>query len=66
MARDMYKKHTDMSSTRDRNLIIAKLDSIQVLNTKTIGSDRTAQGQNLVHLDSSDNSAAALSNKMGN
>lgn len=49
----------------DRNLIITKLDPIEVLHAKTVRSNQTVQSEDLVHLNSGDESASPLSNDRG-
>ena len=48
------------------DLIITKLDTVEILYTKTVCSDKTIQGENLVHLDCCNQRAAALANDMRN
>ena len=43
-------------------MIISIFDAIEVLYTESPSGNKTVQSQNLVHLDSCDQSAAALSN----
>ena len=46
----------------NRNLVIAKLDSIEIQHAQAVCSDETVQSQDLVHLDSGNQGAAALTN----
>ena len=46
------------------DLIITKLDTVEILYTKTVCSDETVQGENLVHLDGRDEGTATLSDDM--
>ena len=46
------------------DLIITKLDTVEILYTKTVCSDKTIQGENLVHLDGRNESAATLPDDM--
>jgi hypothetical protein len=42
------------------NLVISKLDPIEVLNAKTVGGDQAIQSQDLVHLDGRNQRTPAL------
>ena len=48
------------------DLIITKLDTVEILYTKTVCSDKTIQGENLVHLNGGHEGAATLTNNMCN
>ena len=48
------------------NLQITELDSIQVENTLGVGQDESIQGQDLEHLEGSDQSTATLLDHMTN
>jgi len=50
----------------DRDLVVAKLDSVEVLHAKTVRCDQTIQSKDLVHLDSSDEGASALPDDRSN
>lgn len=45
-------------------MIVTKLDSVEVLNAKTVCRDETVQSQNFVHLNGCDERAAPLPNDM--
>ena len=49
----------------DRHLVVAILDTIEVLDTQTVRSDQAVEGENLVHLNSGDEGATALSDDIG-
>lgn len=47
------------------NLIVAELDTVQVLYTKTVGRDETVEREDLVHLDGCYKCASALADDVG-
>ena len=51
--------------TSDGDLVVAKLDTIEVLDRQRIGGDKTVEGENLVHLDGGDKSTSSLSDDVG-
>lgn len=46
--------------TSDGDLVVTKLDTIEVLHGKRVGGDKTVKRENLVHLNRSDQSASTL------
>ena len=50
----------------DSHLVITKLDTIEVLHAQAVCSDQAIQRQDLVHLNSSNESATSLSDDVGN
>ena len=52
--------------TADGDLAIAKLDTLQVEDGQTVGANQAVKGENLVHLDGGNESAAALTDDVGN
>jgi hypothetical protein len=48
--------------TSNGDLVVTKLDTVEVLNGKRIGGDETVEGENLVHLDRGDQGTSALTN----
>lgn len=50
----------------DRDLVIAKLDSIEILYTETVRCNQTVQSEDLVHLDGGNKGASSLPDNRGN
>jgi len=50
----------------DRDLVVAKFDSVEILHAKTVRRNQTVQSKDLVHLDSSDEGASPLPNNRSN
>lgn len=51
--------------TADGDLAVTELDTIQVDDTQTVSTDQTVQSENLVHLDSRNESATTLAENVG-
>ena len=62
-ARDAEETHRH-EHTRDRDLVIAELDAVQILYAQTVRRDQAVQSEDLVHLNSGNERAAALSDDM--
>ena len=58
-ARDAIEANRHEHSS-DRDLVVTKLDTIQVLHTETVRRDETVERQDLVHLDRCDERAPTL------
>lgn len=58
-ARDAHEADAHQD-TGDGDLVVAELDALKVLHAQSPGRDEAVEGENLVHLDGSDESAAAL------
>jgi hypothetical protein len=52
--------------TRDRDLAITKLDTVEIQHGQTVGRDQTVECKDLVHLDRGDKGASTLSNNVRN
>lgn len=63
--RDAKEAHRHQHPS-DRDLIISKLDTVQILHTQTVRGDQTIQRKDLVHLDRSNECAPSLTNDMRN
>ena len=47
--------------TSDCDLVVSKLDAVEVLNAQTVGRNQAVESQDLIHLDRGDQSATTLS-----
>jgi hypothetical protein len=52
-------------NTSNGDLVVPKLDSVQVLNTERIGSDEGVKTEDQEHLSSGDQSASTLTDDVG-
>jgi hypothetical protein len=50
--------------TSNRHLVVAKLDSVEILHAETVRRDEAVERKNLVHLNRSNESAATLSDNV--
>lgn len=49
----------------DSDLVVAKLDTVEVLDRERVCSDQTVESENLVHLDGRHKRASSLSDNVG-
>ena len=58
--RDAQETHTH-EHTSDGDLIVTEFDTVEVLDRKGVGGDKTVEGENLVHLNRGHKGASTLS-----
>ena len=52
--------------TGNGDLVITKLDTVEVLDRKRVSGDKTVKRENLVHLDGGDEGTSTLTDNVGN